>query len=106
MEKNKKTREHSGCGDYLHSSVVGLYVSWYYNIVVTATAILAITNKPFKTEKLFIINNGKYVNVSCLVPAEHVDSISVVFEWSQLSSQHLQSFQNFPILQILQILLL
>lgn len=100
MEKKKKTREHRGCGDYLHSSVVGLYVSWYYNIVVTATAILAITNK------LFIINNGKYVNVSCLVPAEHVDSISVVFEWSQLSSQHLQSFQNFPILQILQILLL
>jgi len=40
------------------------------------------------------------------VPAEYVDAICVVFEWRQLSPEHLQSLQDFAILQILQVLLL
>lgn len=35
-----------------------------------------------------------------------MDAICVVFEWSQLSPENLQSLQDFAILQILQVLLL
>lgn len=40
------------------------------------------------------------------LPAEYMDAICVVLEWSQLSPENLQSLQDFTVLQILQVLLL
>lgn len=40
------------------------------------------------------------------VPAENMDSVRVVLERRELSPEHLQSLENLPVLQVLQILLL
>lgn len=41
-----------------------------------------------------------------MIPAEDVDAFSVVLQGREFGSEHLQRFQNLPVLQILQILLL
>lgn len=49
---------------------------------------------------------GLGLNLHVRRPAQDVDPLGVVLERSQFSSKDLQGFQDLPILQILQILLL
>ena len=46
------------------------------------------------------------INNQLDLPAEGVDAVRVVFERCEFAPQHLQSFQDFPVLKELQILLL